>query len=157
MALYINPKTFCVEDRKKQAKLLEDQQIFDFFGWSEHGDRGNSDPSVESRSFTSNGDYTCSALGGGKLEKSDVKKDVSQEWFALASNRVGGSMNFNGGACGGRSGGHMSGHGRGVGDRDRLYCTHCGKNRHTHDTYWDLVGKNHNAFATPAEFGHLGY
>lgn len=32
LALYISPKAFCVEDRKEQGKLLEDQQVFDFLG-----------------------------------------------------------------------------------------------------------------------------
>lgn len=30
MALYISPKTFYVEVRREQAKLLKNQQIFDF-------------------------------------------------------------------------------------------------------------------------------
>lgn len=73
------------------------------------------------------------------------KEDVPQERFALACNCTSRSMNFNGGDSDGRSGGRngrMSG--RGGGDRDGLYYTHCGRNMHTRETYWNLVGKNHS-------------
>lgn len=33
----------------------------------------------------------------------------------------------------------------------RLYCTHCGRYRHTRETCWDLMGMTLSALANPTE------
>lgn len=100
----------------------------------------------------------------------DVKQDIVPDRSALAKSNVGnmaihtryggGRGRSRGGNCGGgrASGrGHGSpGVGRGYGglpntDCDELYCTHCGRYRHTIGTCWDLNGKPWNVSAPPAE------
>lgn len=54
-------------------------------------------------------------------------------------------------------GAHIGGRGRQSDvDQDKLYCTHCGKTRHTRETCWELMGKprdfcNATVTASPAE------
>lgn len=49
-----------------------------------------------------------------------------------------------GGGHGQPSDGSPLGHGGPPGiDRNKLYCTHCGRTRHTRNTCWDLIGQPH--------------
>ena len=87
----------------------------------------------------------------------NVKQDVVPDRSALANSNEGNVVTstwYKGGRGRGREVNHQGGHGgggreaprggrRGGGggiDRDKLYCTHCGRYQHTRETWWDLNG-----------------
>lgn len=38
---------------------------------------------------------------------------------------------------------------------ETIFCTHCGRYKHTRETCWDIVGRNHTASTAPTEFDQI--
>lgn len=88
-----------------------------------------------------------------------AKNDVTSERSALVSdntanpgmnteNNGGGGRGHEGSRSGCTSGGRGQS-GQSDVDRDKFYYTHCGRYRHTHETCWNLVSRNHDVFGGP--------
>lgn len=159
LELYLRPEPCCA---KKQAKLVEDLLVFELLGGV------NQEYETVCARFTSQDPLPPIVTGFALLQskesqrkKRTIKDATASNRSALTSNsattqnqstntRVGGGRGCGrGGNRGGCTGGGRGG--RGGIDRDRLFCTHCGKNRHTSETCWNLVGTNQNTSATPAK------